>query len=93
MRHAAVEIFQAECRIRMNVAVNFGMFFHGSKHRLIAQRAAAEQATDVLLLWSQTGANLFNQRPVERMQIQTLFFHAGQQYRFQRRLFSTAGKL
>lgn len=58
----------------MNIAVNFSMFFHGSKHRLIAQRAATEQATDVLLLRGQTGANLFNQRPVERMQIQTLFF-------------------
>ncbi|MCX8990886.1 hypothetical protein, partial [Citrobacter portucalensis] len=53
-----------------------GMLEADPQTEIIAQRAATEQATDVLLLWSQTGANLFNQRPVERMQIQTLFFHA-----------------
>ena len=41
---AAVDIFQAEFRIGLNVAVDIAMFFHHREHGFVAQRAAAEQA-------------------------------------------------
>ncbi|MNU02669.1 hypothetical protein D3C72_2464460 [compost metagenome] len=67
VRDANVHVFQAIFRVRLNVAVNVGVFFKCREHRFIAQRAAAEQRTNILLLRFQAGANFFDKRPVQRV--------------------------
>ena len=79
---AAVDIFQAEFRIGLNVAVDIAMFFHHREHGFVAQRAAAEQATNVFLLRLQTRTHIRNQRLVKRMQVEIFLFHAGEHHRF-----------
>ena len=79
---AAVDIFQAEFRIGLNVAVDIAVFFHHREHRFVAQRAAAEQATNVFLLRLQTRTHISNQRLVKRMQVEIFLFHAGEHHRF-----------
>lgn len=90
---AAADILQAEFRIGLNVAVDIAVFFHHREHRFVAQRAAAEQATNVFLLRLQASAHVSNQWLVQGMQVEMFLFHAGEHYRFQRRLFTAAGKL
>ncbi|MNE71086.1 hypothetical protein D3C80_1669270 [compost metagenome] len=78
--HAAVEVLQAHGRVGLNIAVDVVVFFQCGKHRFVAQGAATEQATNVFLLWRQFGTHFFNQRPVEWMQVEGLFFDAGKQH-------------
>ncbi len=47
---AVVDIAQAISRIRLNVAVNFGVFFRDGEHGFVAQSTAAEQVMNVFLL-------------------------------------------
>ena len=93
MFDAAVDIFQAEFRIGLNVAVDIAMFFHHREHGFVTQRTAAEQATNVFLLRLQASAHVSNQWLVQGMQIEMFLFHAGEHHRFQRRFFAAAGKL
>ena len=93
MFDAAVDILQAEFRIGLDVAVDIAVFFHHREHGFVTQRAATEQATNVLLLRLQASTYVSNQRLVQRMQVEMFLFHAGEHHRFQCRLFAAAGKL
>ncbi|MNJ39229.1 hypothetical protein D3C77_340960 [compost metagenome] len=51
MRLAHIHVFQPVFLGLWNVAVYIFIFLHGQVHGLVTQRAAAEQAANVLLLW------------------------------------------
>jgi hypothetical protein len=57
---ADVEIRQTFGRVRLNVAVDVVEFFQRREHRFVTQGAAAEQTANVLLLWREASAHLFN---------------------------------
>ena len=60
---AVVDIAQAISRIRLNVAVNFGVFFQDGEHGFVAQSTAAEQAANVFLLRCELRTHVSNQLP------------------------------